>query len=421
VFESTTPQEPKSTRTEPSQVRPVNGIAANGHQGTPRTPSNGGRACGGSSIFSGMKSAKPQLPAGASSPGLALVGGAPGCPGAAGTYSPPERLSVAAARGPGQRPGRPVGRIILNRTQSTAWVASEPSKPGPVDCLGRRRMIWRCRPCKKYHVKEAGCKKLSCRTCYDEVRSRRARSVFDRLRPIRAPWGIVVLTVPEELRSRAQGKQLDDLRRDARTMLASWFRWCAGIRSDAKDFDVGMGEWTHPVGDKDDVWKPHFNFIVPLLAVCQDRDDLHEIPSWRSERELGVLRRLWRRVLSKRLDATINCEVDVWYEYRKAKKKQHHAAKYFARPFPEWGPADVNKTRWYGWIRNQGWTGTFGWLGSVGYVRKHNMEERNEAPECPDCGELMEFIEMVDSPEEAAEFMAAIRSRAGPRAGPVAA
>ncbi len=237
--------------------------------------------------------------------------------------------------------------IILNSPQSNS-----PKPPGSKSCEDKRVGWYRC---PEGHLRkiETGCGALRCLDCYEETRRRRKQSAWEKFGVIRAVTGILIFTIPEQLRAQAQGDLLDKWRKRSMKLLEHWLSWRVGV---SRDFSWGGGEWTHPEGDKQPgVWTPHLNFMFPLLLLDLKKGKAKVIPTYASTSELGVLRRAYRLLLRDVFDCEIIGEVDVKYKYRRGIGDKRHAMKYYPRPFPEWADLKVNKTRWYGFLSNATW------------------------------------------------------------------
>lgn len=213
----------------------------------------------------------------------------------------------------------------------------------------------------------------------------------DRLEPMRAPWFVVVLTLPSELWSLSL-EQLRELRSRGARVVSRWLLRCAGVSGSS--WSVGFGEFTHPAGD-DATWKPHYNFLGPLLAV-QMKGDVREVLVLRVKRskaELRALRVAWRAEI-RAVTGWDTSDVDVHYEYRTTRAKKRHAARYFARPFPDWHWTKLNRVRWYGFLSARTWGKTREFLVGIGAADvledapQGGPEEDGEI-RCPECGAVM--------------------------------
>jgi len=202
-----------------------------------------------------------------------------------------------------------------------------------------------------------GCRKYDCKDCSDAKSLQKAKKVFKRLTQAKVPWGVFVFTFPKQLHPFIDKKRLNRLRDAAWRILEMWlFRANdidpqAAARAGFPKATFGAMEFTHPEGDeRPGEWQPHFNFLVPMQAIPAIG---FKPLRWAFEKKEFVhltrlLRRLWRRVLSREFGA-LEGEVDIWYESRRKKAEKAHAAKYFPRTFPGWSHLKL-RARSYGFL-----------------------------------------------------------------------
>lgn len=198
---------------------------------------------------------------------------------------------------------------------------------------------------------EAGCHKLSCRTCEVDLRARRAASIRDRFEGPGGRQGraviYTILTVPPH-------------RREAAADYETWRKWMRSIiRFMKREFGLAFAVMrTDPCGDSDrTLWHPHAN----ILWVQRD--------GFRPFIDRLKLRDAWARVVGADV-------VNVWTQYSARDRQLGHWYWYMGRTFPEWAAAEATRKhlppRWYG-----------------------AFPKKAPPPDCcPDCGQGWVFLDV---------------------------
>lgn len=185
--------------------------------------------------------------------------------------------------------------------------------------------VWKWHGCGKSTCEQPGCRKATTK--------RRAKRLFERLGLLEeAPWGIVVLTLPEELWTAARRPSVfRKLARAAVDTARTWFtRWHFGGSS----VQLGGALTAHPCRQNEEVWSPHFNVLVPLIGLLDDgaaRRGRYKVPP----EALDHLRELWTDVLREH-GWEPRWQPQVFYEFRLEVERKLHSARYFGRSFPMW-------------------------------------------------------------------------------------
>lgn len=229
-----------------------------------------------------------------------------------------------------------------------------------------------------------GCARLDCERCAESATNKRARRVWKRIGGIHAPWAVLTLTLPPEVRHHLHHPtQLREWSKRAWEAVECWARATWGVGS------MGAALWWHPVGSRhvcrecgktrkvqsheteeakarstptccgrvmasedDSAWHPHANFVLPLVDV----DTGTRLKPYVAKQRLDQLRAAWRLALSD-LTGVMFPDVNVFYEYRSGAKKKRHALRYFGRSFPAWAGWTA-KTRWFGALSGRTWAVT---------------------------------------------------------------
>lgn len=279
-------------------------------------------------------------------------------------------------RTPRVRPSGAPKALILN-TPLPAWSYPVPptgtnyfqkwkTSSGPKTCDRE----FRVKDCPDGHERRLfydGCKLADCAQCKPAATSRRAKKAwakvggFDML-------STFVFTIPKDLHALATLAAVNRLRAAAWKILELWLAR-ANPKIDVGNYKAaevpafGAVEFTHPAGGCDDdpctckrgpcdpaAWAPHLNFIVPM-STCTERLRA----AWFGDRGkaelkrlLRLLRRAWRRALSREFGAVAG-EVVVHYQYRDKQGKRMHAVRYMARAFPGWSHARL-RMRSFGFL-----------------------------------------------------------------------
>lgn len=260
-----------------------------------------------------------------------------------------------------------------------------------------RRMPRRCTPKKRKMVCEAGhtsevdegCSRRACATpcCARHTAAERGRRVRAGLGLAGdCPWGVAVLTVPAEVRP-----ALLSPRKLAQGRALAWRvvrEWCEarGVVG-----DVGGVVLVHPEGDtKPGTWAPHFNVLWPCRAVVTDSPAVtgwREFPAHVPPAALEDLRARWRAALAEWSGAALPETVQVFYEWRKAHKKQRHAARYFARGFAAWD----------GWTHRVVWYGVLATNQRAGLPPPPDTAPSDDVPTCPVAGCGAALVAHIDA------------------------
>lgn len=264
------------------------------------------------------------------------------------------------------------------------------SPPG-LPCRGPLRNCatgrWASLACRNGHWSQVfcGCGRQDCEHCAEAVAAKRARRAYRRMGTIKGSWAVVVLTVPPALRSRIRPDEL------GRYWVAVWRcveRWALGVRYGRERLG-GVG-WLHPTGDDGIEWHPHWNVIIPLVAVDRAGVGARELPGWVRERRLEELRSMWARTLAEVLGVELPAAVDVFYEYRKDEVRKRHALRYFGRPFPGWSTW-TRYTRWLGYLNGATWRKYRAVLEAAGAIA--GDQDPTWTP-CAECGERLILVEV---------------------------
>lgn len=248
-----------------------------------------------------------------------------------------------------------------------------------------------------------GCTDPGCQLHVTAERARRARARLDCF-GAEANWGICILPFARQLRTEARRPDfLSAMRRASATMLE---KWLLGIHQLSNEWRLGIVCVDHPEGDLEPgEWKPHFNFLIPMVAVNRRTGHHAQLRYHVSQDALFALRNEWRRVQSNALGTPLKkasglrLEANVKWEFRKGRddEKKAHAMRYFFRTFPEW-KAEAQRVRYFSLFG----CGVVGELAGVQERLKELLEQsRAQAEEfaskrlCPDCGRKMR-LELPD-------------------------
>lgn len=265
---------------------------------------------------------------------------------------------------------------------------------GPTTCEGTHR-IFDCPDGHERRIRYLGDGKYDCSDCERSNNTKRAAAAWRKISRVRgAVWGVFVFTFPDYLRELLTPKILDRLRKRAWKLIELFLARENGIRLEwgreagCEGWLFGALEFTHPTGDRfkcracdwsteggeyayrmarrheeeneahevvktgGDRWKPHFNFLVPMVSSAGGKSLQYY---WRDQaifdRLFAVVRRAWRRELSREF-GPIEGEVNLKYEYRRERGKKMHAVRYFARVFPGWSCAGL-RARSFGYLSDR--------------------------------------------------------------------
>lgn len=165
-----------------------------------------------------------------------------------------------------------------------------------------------------------------------------------------APLGIVITTIPSELRERCVGEDLLRFRGASNQLVRELVD-----RMGANGAPFFQRSWFHPVGEPampselDETinldgkeYKPHENVLFPLAVLRYGkvrRLKAFVPPEWLGAGNWLCVR--WRELLVEVFgqwwpESEPAPTVNVFYEYRQTAEEKAHAARYFARPFPGW-------------------------------------------------------------------------------------
>lgn len=199
------------------------------------------------------------------------------------------------------------------------------------------------------HSRWTGCSSAGCRHtgCQVSATAHRARRIRRRVGGLTAwAWGVVVLTVPRNLRHLVSRENWRAMHLAAWRTVESWYRSAAG----AWGVGVGGAVVAHPEGDSEPgAWAPHFNVVFPLAV--RSAKGWTRIYTWQVKRSaLDALRETWRVALGGILGFDLMQDVVVHYSYRATPAKIAHAFRYNFRVFGEW-EAWTHRPRWFGALR----------------------------------------------------------------------
>jgi hypothetical protein len=185
------------------------------------------------------------------------------------------------------------------------------------------------------------------------------------------PWYVLTFPFADELRDALRDRKLlNAVRAAALRLLEAVVLADNGI--DADELALGVLEVTHPEGDRSPSvwaapdlvrkaesavtgeWKPHLNFLFPLLAA-ELRTTIGIVHLARrrrlrwtlTKRALALLRLGFGLLQEAVKRAPLGRSAVVYGEFRSQPEHKAHAIKYFARGFPAWS-ADAQRVRWYG-------------------------------------------------------------------------
>ena len=207
------------------------------------------------------------------------------------------------------------------------------------------------------------CKGLNCESSRASNRSTRAKLArqgtarkgisigFDAFGDV--PIGIIITTLPAELRELCVGRSLSLYRNAANQLVRELVD-----RMGAKGAPFFQRSWFHPVGEpamppelgsQDETinidgteYKPHENILFPLAVLRYGK--VRRLSVFVPREWLGAGNWLcvrWRELLVECFgqwwpEGEPAPNVNVHYAYRQTVEKKAFAAKYFARPFPGW-------------------------------------------------------------------------------------
>lgn len=216
------------------------------------------------------------------------------------------------------------------------------------------RQVWQCGQGHTGH-RWVRCARADCATCQEYTSERRGKRLARRFGGVSCAH--IVLTLPPVLVDLVGVEQIPALRRAAADTLRAWYELTT-------ECDVGVIVGTHPGGDETPGWRPHFDCVVPLLGLSRwspEHPQNVELPYFRSERDLDLLRALWLGVCLRALrfagvppEQALHAP-NVWYGFaldHSPDQVEHHY-RYAARPFPTWAaggswPATLSRARAYG-------------------------------------------------------------------------
>lgn len=232
-----------------------------------------------------------------------------------------------------------------------------------------------------------GCGRRNCvqDACRESVTMQRARRLWRVMGACgETAWGVVVLTVPGELRGRVNGATMARWRRDVWRLVRDWARdwqWC-DVR-----VSVGGAVVVHPCGEDEERWAPHFNVLYPLVGLYRGRWRYAKVMVDRAA--LDDLRRRWKGYL-RTWGWRGTCQPQVKYEYRGSRRRRRHAARYFARGFP----------MWQGWTHRVVYYGVLA-CGKVGALPEVEGVDEVKEYVCPKCGgEMVTVVYATGPPSE---------------------
>lgn len=252
--------------------------------------------------------------------------------------------------------GQPNPECMKNKDgKSRGWVATAECPHRPSDVI----------------VVPHLCKRLNCESSRASNASLRAKSArrgtarkgisigFDAFGDV--PIGIIITTLPAELRELCVGRSLSLYRNAANQLVRELVD-----RMGAKGAPFFQRSWFHPVGEPampthpglcqesccerkrqqskvdGDEYKPHENILFPLAVLRYGK--VRRLSVFVPRELLGAGNWLcvrWRELLVEIFgqwwpEGEPAPTVSVFYEYRQTAEEKGHAAKYFARPFPGW-------------------------------------------------------------------------------------
>lgn len=207
-----------------------------------------------------------------------------------------------------------------------------------------------CPDCGGSHWRWQGCGQASCEQegCQAHHTNRRAKRAWSRLQAFEGvPWGIVVLTIPGEVRETLREKWAHgEVRKRAVAVVLEWAR-----RWGFHGVDVKLGGLVvaHPCGENPDIWAPHYNVIFPWVGETADgayRRGRYHIPKHEAQRAFDDLRQRWSVELVE-LGWSPTCSPQVDYEWRRSDQQKRHSCRYFLRSFPKW-QSWTHRVFWWG-------------------------------------------------------------------------
>jgi hypothetical protein len=206
----------------------------------------------------------------------------------------------------------------------------------------------------KRHIIPSTCMSLACTSCAPFIGKRRAQSIRLRFERYQRGTGrlyyvrpvlYTVFTVPMEIRHKfLDALYLREVRQKIWTILKNKYGALFGV------------EATHPIGESDEVFHPHLNFLWMQQVGVSAYLDVHS------------LRQDWADVLGVSV-------VDVYHQYSTKSWLVNHWCKYVSRVFPGY----------------HNWTGPIRWYGKY--------PKRLPKPEilCAECGQPWRIIGRISA------------------------
>ncbi|MBA7544723.1 hypothetical protein ES705_37084 [subsurface metagenome] len=202
-----------------------------------------------------------------------------------------------------------------------------------------------------------GCMNENCIDCSEAIKLRRRRKVLRKLNAKRytSPVMYTVFTVPLDVRKRALSSK-------------TWSYWRECIVEVLKrDYGLRYGvESSHPIGDDENIFHPHMNFLW-----IQKAEFMHKL-------NLRKLQASWKKIIKTEKEVE---KIDIYNHWYKNRYKIIHLVGYVVRAFPGWKFWRGQATRWYG-----------------EFPREKDIDYESYDPDdwiCPDCGKKIEFIELI--------------------------